>query len=565
MMLEGLGPPLQKALKNVVGLEVSREGRYATGLCRLDVFDWFSYFEEMIAAKEPDLVIITIGANDTQDIVDENGRHLVTTDSWREIYGQRVKTLLAIAAQSKVEVAWIGLPIMGQETYNQRTIAINEVAAQACAEASNCRFFDSWDILADKGQYSTFLTINQKRQRVRAKDLIHLTEAGGRILAEAFLNDTQSWAILGQDPNSPLAESDLPAAPVVLNPNAPPIRLVSAPIPIDGPNPPENRTIIDDPALVPNKLVPPAPVIFGPSQIDNLKADNLTKVAPTGSHNLTTNPNPLANLTINPPPMVYPDPKEAAALVEATLESRLLGRTVNYLVYTPKTQGPLPAVLLLPGVGENYKAFVSHFGEDLFKQAIANGLILIMIDSGEDGWYLDSPILKRSKYQSHILDELIPDALEKFPIQKEKLAISGISMGGHGALTLALKSPTRFQAVSSFSGVTDLTVHGDNHPINRFLGLEKVLGPYKRHTARWRESSAYWVTKDDPAALKGLGVFLTVGLSDKLTLAENRQYDRLLTELAIPHLYREDSGGHDWPLWLRELPDHLAFLAGYLR
>jgi enterochelin esterase-like enzyme len=52
-----------------------------------------------------------------------------------------------------------------------------------------------------------------------------------------------------------------------------------------------------------------------------------------------------------------------------------------------------------------------------------------------------------------------------------------------------------------------------------------------------------------------------VGLGDRLVLAENRQFHRLLSEKGVNHQYQEDSGGHDWGLWGRQLPGHMEFLA----
>jgi S-formylglutathione hydrolase FrmB/lysophospholipase L1-like esterase len=587
MMLEGLGPSLQKRFTQIEGLVVSREGKYATGLCRLDYFDWFKFFNDLLTAKEPDLVIISIGANDTQDIVDDQRRrHLVTSDGWREIYGQRVQDLLKIAAAKKAEVIWVGLPIMGREPYNGRAAVINQVAKAACQKSPNCRFFDAWDILADdQGRYSTFLPINDKKQRVRAKDSIHLTEAGGRIMAEAFWTYLSDLATFGEtkkaDPTLLAAQS------------------------------PESRAIISDPALTPK--VNPADVLGAfPPQAANLTSTDLSPTDSNPTNSSQTNLNPpdeslsqgheppffpkadqndagadqtapatapiptdpdgptdlKAEAKISQGPAALKDQKPvltSAALVEASLNSKALSREVKYQVFAPKGPGPFPAVFLLPGVGENYTAFATHFGQALFQKAESLGLALVTIDSGPDGWYLDSPIKAHSNYATHFFQELLPDVLAKFPLIPDQLALLGISMGGHGALRFALVAPSRFKAVSSLSAVLDLTSHGGDQAINRFLNLKPLLGPYPERADLWRAASVYQTTRKRPEALSGTGLFLTVGLSDRLTLAENRQYNRLLTELGVPHRYREDSGGHDWKLWAKELDDHLDFLAQRLR
>ncbi|MDR2422368.1 MAG: DUF459 domain-containing protein [Deltaproteobacteria bacterium] len=579
MMLEGLGPPLQKMLAKMEGLSVSRAGKYATGLCRLDVFDWIKYFEELLAEKDPDLVAISIGANDTQDIVDHDGRrHRVATESWGAIYGQRVAEILRLAAEKPAQVIWVGLPIMGQEPYNARAAAINEVAAAACQKADNCRFFDAWEILAEEGQFATFLKLGDKNQRVRAKDKIHLTEAGGRVMAEAFLTFAQSFAVLGHPPKDAATESAIQSASVVAGPA-------------------EARAIIDDPALAAKATAAtPAQAIFPPKNPpDPAASEPALSQSPAASDSALSqipaatdsalSQSPAANepaLSLSPaasepaPKAGSPEPEGAAAspkggqaplaaLAEASFKSKALGREVKYLVFAPKGQGPFPTVFLLPGVGENYKVWDERFGADLFNEAERLGLGLIMIDSGDDGWYLDSPIKPASKHETHFFQELLPHALTKFPLDPDRLALLGVSMGGHGALGFALAQPGRFKAVSALSAVLDLTSHGDDRAINRFLGLKPLLGAYPNRADLWRAASVYWRTRSQPEALSQTTVYLTVGRSDALALADNRQYSRLLTELEIPHLYREDSGGHDWGLWTRELPDHLAFLADRLK
>ncbi|MDR0356601.1 MAG: DUF459 domain-containing protein, partial [Deltaproteobacteria bacterium] len=230
MMLDGLGPPLERHFKAKEGLFVTRQGRYSTGLCRLDYFDWLAYFPELLSSYEPDLVIITIGANDTQDIVLEGRkRHLVGSDGWKETYAQRVGELLLKAAEANSSVLWLGLPIMGREPYNSRVKIINEVAQTVCEAAPNCFFWDSTRSLTKDGQYSAFATSSDGRHvKVRQKDSIHLTEAGGKIMLADLLKDLPFLDSLG-DPPAPAPSADEPEASVSAGESSPPSASVAAP------------------------------------------------------------------------------------------------------------------------------------------------------------------------------------------------------------------------------------------------------------------------------------------------------------------------------------------------
>lgn len=195
MMLEGLGPPLQKALREIEGLSVAREGRYGTGLARLDAFDWLAYFNGLLKNHQPDLVIITLGANDCQDIVIGRQRHFPASEAWNALYAERVGKILAEAERNRAMVVWVGLPIMGREPFNTRVDNLNHVVEKECARHANCRFWSTWKLMTNsQGLYDDFLLDEaRKKVRMRGKDKIHLTEAGGRLMTARFLKVLEAW------------------------------------------------------------------------------------------------------------------------------------------------------------------------------------------------------------------------------------------------------------------------------------------------------------------------------------------------------------------------------------
>ena len=218
-------------------------------------------------------------------------------------------------------------------------------------------------------------------------------------------------------------------------------------------------------------------------------------------------------------------------------------------------------MVLLHGAEGDQNYFSRGLGKELLELATRQGLIFIMPNGGPFGWYLDSPLKAESQMATHVMEEVLSDALARHPIDPERMAILGISMGGHGALTLALNNPGRFKAVSILSAVIDLESHRSDSGLDRYLKLHEILGPASLARDVWRDHSAYYLTRKKSASLGDVPILMSVGLSDKLCLAENRQYDRLLTDLGLKHWYRERSGGHDWVFWKNEFPTHLAFLA----
>ena len=562
MMLEGLGPQLQRELKKHEGLVVNRDGEYGTGLVRLDNFDWLAYFDQMLLKYRPDLVIITIGGNDTQDMIQPGQKRIfLGSDDWNRIYIERAADLLRRAAAKGVGVFWVGLPIMGQEPYNSRVIKINALAQEACEAAPNCRFWDSWLSVADGGgNYATFLPDAQgKSVRVRAGDKIHLTEAGGRIMMGKFLADSAAWADYEQ--KRPGA-AELEAAAE----ERPPAPLASpAATPPEAASPPADGRTTGGPGPAPAPLNQPAE-----THADDFEDEELEIIEewPGGlsAPPLTTEPpSPAPSAGGEARPEKY---GPAAELREYSFPSVIRGRETAYYLAIPRSgperPGPFPVVFLLHGAWDGHDAWAKQMGaETLATLADSFGLILVMPDGEPFGWYLDG---RETAIESYLIRELRPHVFQSQPLaDPRRVGISGLSMGGHGALTLALKHPGLFKAVGAMSAVTDLAAHaGSGHALNHQLNIERVLGPAGREGRNWRGHSARGLTETKPEVLHSVPIILSVGRGDKLTLAENQAYHRLLTDMGIEHVYQESPGGHDWAYWSAQLPIHLDFMADHL-
>ena len=145
------------------------------------------------------MIVIHMGCNDPIDILDDSGRRLYFgNDKWQEIYASRVRGFLKLASEKKILSFWVGLPIMSSQKYCAKIRLINSTVERECAKASGCHYVDSWSALADSnGNYSTFIKRPGGRQtRIRAKDDVHLTEAGGVILSKTSCERPASMRIL---------------------------------------------------------------------------------------------------------------------------------------------------------------------------------------------------------------------------------------------------------------------------------------------------------------------------------------------------------------------------------
>lgn len=173
--------------------------------------------------------------------------------------------------------------------------------------------------------------------------------------------------------------------------------------------------------------------------------------------------------------------------------SRETGTDMTFSVFVPARDGPLPVLWYLSGLTCTH-ANVTEKGE--YRAACAeHGIIFVAPDTsprGEGvpddpdgswdfglgaGFYVDAtedPWAANYRMWSYIADELPALIADHFPADMDRQGITGHSMGGHGALTLALRNPGRFRSVSAFAPVVAPSrVPWGEKALSRYLGPDR--------------------------------------------------------------------------------------------
>lgn len=235
-----------------------------------------------------------------------------------------------------------------------------------------------------------------------------------------------------------------------------------------------------------------------------------------------------------------------------------IGLPMRFSVYLPPQAlaGDIcPAVMFLAGLTCTEETFMTKAGA----QAIAarEGLILIAPDTSPRGanlpgdseawdfgvaagFYLDAteqPWAKHYRMHSYIIKELIPLLLASLPIDAKRLGIMGHSMGGHGALVLALRHPDIFNSVSAFAPIAA--------PMQSPWGRKAFTGYLGTDESSWRNYDATVLMQQQTQAPYPKGILIDQGLDDKF-----------LAEQLHPDLFAAACQQVQQPLKLRQHPGY---------
>ena len=235
-----------------------------------------------------------------------------------------------------------------------------------------------------------------------------------------------------------------------------------------------------------------------------------------------------------------------------------------------KGQSRYPVIYLLHGGSGAFSDWHQKVTEKgLVNQLAEEHEVLIVTPGvGPASYYYDSPLLDSVRYETYMIQELIPFIDENYRTlaKKESRAITGLSMGGHGAITLAAKHPQLFVAAGSMSGVmnidTDLWKVGEDFRNLRKKGQIEMLGPINYQGPQFSPYTAVGLV--DQLKNQGISLILDCGVDDFL-IETNRQMHTLLMQKGIPHEYIERPGAHTWPYWTEALPVQFFFLTKYLQ
>ncbi len=237
---------------------------------------------------------------------------------------------------------------------------------------------------------------------------------------------------------------------------------------------------------------------------------------------------------------------------DGVFHSTALEREMKYRILLPCAYpaggGRFPVLYLLHGLYGDY--FNWDTRTSLERYAKSYNLIVVMPDA-DDSWYTNSAADPKGRFEDYIAKDLLAEIDGKFRTRRarHRRAIAGLSMGGYGALKIALRYHDDFVFAGSLSGALNAPQDlGDRRPEFRDQ-LLKVFGPPDSPTRADNNISSMLRN----ATAKDLPYFyIACGSADDL-LQINRDFAAQLSSRGASYEYHETDGGHTWDYWDRSV------------
>ena len=295
-----------------------------------------------------------------------------------------------------------------------------------------------------------------------------------------------------------------------------------------------------------------------------------------------------------------------------TVWAQSLGLSKSLTIYLPPSYGRgtqrYPLLVYLHGRSGSERDWAGAGRLPLVMDSlIAAGLpeAIVVMPDGDDGWYTTwaslpdagcaADTVRREPaatycvpwphYDDYVAHDILGymDRTYRTRATRESRGIAGLSMGGYGAITLALAYPERFAAAASHSGVLSprLRIGATPTDSSRYGRTMQELGAGVRYLwpslrAVFGNDTLAWRARDPQVMAERLqgrvqrgearlpALRFDIGVSDTWVV-QNRDFAAALTRIGVPHTYAEYPGAHTWDYWRAHLPESLGFLLGVVK
>jgi S-formylglutathione hydrolase FrmB len=256
----------------------------------------------------------------------------------------------------------------------------------------------------------------------------------------------------------------------------------------------------------------------------------------------------------------------------SVVKSAILARNVRYCAFLPasfdqdKTK-KFPVLYYLHGLGDNEQSLLNLGGWDVIEELRRQGKVgefVVLAPAGGHTFFINS-VDGKVRYEDFLMKEFMPQMEKRYRAESRrgKRGITGISMGGYGALRLGFKYPNQFEAVSGqmaalIAEIPENFSAGGAGSASGMMG--DVFGsPFNR--AYWDRNNVFTFAKTDPVAeLKRMKIYFDVGNNDDYGFERGaEQLHKLLDSRGVANEFHVYPGRHDPQFAMRHFSSVIEF------
>lgn len=257
----------------------------------------------------------------------------------------------------------------------------------------------------------------------------------------------------------------------------------------------------------------------------------------------------------------------------SAIKSRILGEPIKYCVLLPASYDSAkaqryPVLYFLHGLGESEKSLFDTGGWTLIddlQEELKIGEFLIVAPEGKSRFYINSADGK-FRYSDFFVREFMPRIETQYRVRRKRAyrGITGVSMGGYGALRFAFAYPQLFGSVSAQSAALirdspqELNGAGKSGlPMTRVIA--NVFGD-PIDVAHWRQNDPVVLARKNQAGLRGQAIYFNCGKSDEYNFEVGaKTLDRELTAEHVNHEFHLFPGNHSIDYFMDHIGETLEF------
>lgn len=203
----------------------------------------------------------------------------------------------------------------------------------------------------------------------------------------------------------------------------------------------------------------------------------------------------------------------------------------------------IPTLYLLHGMYGNYSVWLDRTS---IQRYAAKHSIAVVMASAENSFY--SNMKFGYNYYDFFANELIDFTRKTFRLstKREKTYIAGLSMGGYGAVKIAMRNPDTFCAAASLSGCLDIVNTADYAKYDKLVAT--IWGGDPKNTLKGSADDIFHLIDTFPSDKQMPKIFVACGTEDSL-YSQSKSFCEKMTSAGYPVDYHEGSGAHTWDFW----------------